>query len=195
MRICSVAGCGHKRVGRGLCEKHYRRALRSGTLPPLVKKVAPTVKFLMAAAHFSDPDQCLDWPFALRQRGGRDEYGVIWVSGRNHCVTRVLVGAILGRELLPSEIVLHSCHRPPCVNPHHLRIGTNKENTQDAVDAGRIAHGVRHGCARLTEAQVIEIRAAYAAGGVTQKALAKRFGVTDGAISHIVHRRQWRHLP
>lgn len=33
--------------------------------------------------------------------------------------------------------VLHSCDRPPCCNPSHLRLGTNAENVKDSVLKGR----------------------------------------------------------
>lgn len=33
--------------------------------------------------------------------------------------------------------VLHSCDRPSCCNPSHLRIGTNAENVKESVDKGR----------------------------------------------------------
>lgn len=45
-------------------------------------------------------------------------------------------------ELFKGEIpngmyVLHSCDTPPCVNPEHLRIGTNADNNRDRVEHGR----------------------------------------------------------
>lgn len=33
--------------------------------------------------------------------------------------------------------VLHSCDNPLCVNPGHLRLGTQPENIQDQIDRGR----------------------------------------------------------
>jgi hypothetical protein len=36
-------------------------------------------------------------------------------------------------------IVRHQCHNPPCVNPAHLLIGTNQDNSDDMTRALRSA--------------------------------------------------------
>lgn len=46
--------------------------------------------------------------------------------------------------------------------------------------------GEESGMSKLSAAQVAEIRALYAAGGITQAAIARRFGVSQGNISWIV---------
>lgn len=46
--------------------------------------------------------------------------------------------------------------------------------------------GERHYNAKLSNAQVEDIRQLYAAGGITQAALAQRFGVTQVAVSRYV---------
>lgn len=48
--------------------------------------------------------------------------------------------------------------------------------------------------ARLTTAQVQEIRQCYAAGGVTHRALSQRFGVGETQIRRVVKRQQWSHV-
>jgi hypothetical protein len=41
---------------------------------------------------------------------------------------------------IPTDLfVLHSCDNPKCCNPEHLRLGTLKENSLDAVARGRIS--------------------------------------------------------
>lgn len=48
--------------------------------------------------------------------------------------------------------------------------------------------------ARLKNEDVVNIRAAYAAG-VSPTKLARRYRVVKGTIGHIVARRSWKHLP
>jgi len=71
------------------------------------------------------------------------------------------------------------------------------ESTKDN-NARRKIHmtsaGDRNGRSKLNPAAVKEIRDRYAAGGETYTKLASEFGVSFGAIGHIVSRRQWNHV-
>jgi len=81
------------------------------------------------------------------------------------------------------------------VNPEHLFVGTQKDNVHDSMKKGRrhSKAGVGHHLAKLTDEQVLEIRAA-AKAGESRKTLAERFGVRQGAISKIVTRVRWVHI-
>ncbi len=92
-------------------------------------------------------------------------------------------------------LVLHRCDNGFCVNPKHLFLGTNKDNTQDMLSKSREARGIDHGLHKLVEEEVIEIRQLYKTGLFTQRELAKDFNVSQLQISNIVTRKHWVHLP
>lgn len=76
----------------------------------------------------------------------------------------------------------------------NLRWGSPAEQDADRVRHGTMPRGETHGNAKLTEAQVLEIRHLYAEGGWTHQRLGKRFDVSGGLIPYIVHRKTWRHI-
>jgi len=85
----------------------------------------------------------------------------------------------------------------------NLRWATPKENVKNAIDRNggkswmcghKRTQGERCGSAKLTDEKVREIRRAYAADGVTQQALADRYGVSQITISDVVRRKKWRHV-
>lgn len=96
----------------------------------------------------------------------------------------------------PTYGALHSCDNPRCVNPKHLRWGTQAENIADAVARGRAprAQGERQWNSKLTEEQVREIRFTYELGGITQRDLAQMYGIRQAQVSAIVSRRSWKHV-
>lgn len=42
-----------------------------------------------------------------------------------------------GRRLTTRQVVLHLCNNPSCVNPAHLKGGTQRENVRQCVAEGR----------------------------------------------------------
>jgi hypothetical protein len=93
-----------------------------------------------------------------------------------------------GEDVPRSISVCHTCDNPLCVNPAHLFLGTQVDNNNDRIAKGRNSRmpGQSNPAAKLTPAQVVEIRNRYAAGGVTQWGLADEYGVKQAQISRIV---------
>ena len=79
--------------------------------------------------------------------------------------------------------VLHACDRPQCVNPAHLRMGTQQENIQEAGDRGRIS-GTNNGNAKFTNEQIQEIIALRKRGNFYDT-IAQRFNCNRRTIEKI----------
>lgn len=79
--------------------------------------------------------------------------------------------------------------------PENLELGTTADNAADGVRNGVHNHkGTHNPRAKLTEADVLAIRAASASGEKHYR-IAGRYGVTDVTVSYIVSRKTWAHLP
>lgn len=78
--------------------------------------------------------------------------------------------------------------------PCNLKWKTSTENHADKIRHGTAQRGERHGLARLTDDAVRDIRASYAAGGVTLLELGERYGVSKSTVFGIVDRQTWTHV-
>jgi hypothetical protein len=106
------------------------------------------------------------WEWAGRRH--RQGYGAFWIGCKIFLAHRVAYE--LEGGAVPSGLcVCHRCDNPPCVNPAHLFLGTQRENVADMVSKGR-------GNVRLSAADIEEIKRLQAAG-MYQRDIAARFGV------------------
>ena len=87
-------------------------------------------------------------------------------------------------------VVMHLCDNPSCINIDHLRLGTHQDNMNDRNNKSRQAFGVDVGLSKLTEADVLAIRAS----SLMQKDLAEDYGVHRSTIYHIKRGLTWKHL-
>jgi len=86
--------------------------------------------------------------------------------------------------------VLHKCDVRGCINPSHLWVGTNAENTADRQSKGRTACGVNSGKSKLKEVDVIKILQS----DDDLDELAAEHGTTKQNIYSIKTGRTWKHL-
>lgn len=147
---------------------------------------------------------CWQWLASCAQHG----YGQFALhADANEKAAHVAWYLATGHWPTADECVLHTCDNRACVrndepgvyvvNGHelprfgHLALGTIADNNADMRAKGRDnrtarVRGEQHGRAKLTDAQVAEVRQLYAAGGVSQRELARRFGVSQAGISILV---------
>lgn len=126
-------------------------------------------------------DECWEW------KGATDSgYGVFSLDLR---VTRATHVALMldGRRVQDGGQALHSCDNPPCVNPRHLRPGTNAENVADMVSKGRQGR-------KLTLELARSIRDIRSRNGTPYYKIAAQFGVSKKLVMLIVSNEIWREL-
>jgi hypothetical protein len=95
--------------------------------------------------------------------------------------------ALVHGQITPAQLVLHACNVPACVNPAHLRIGTDADNVWDKQLADR--SGIK-----LNIAKAREIKSLLAAN-VLQSEIADSYGVTPAIVSAIKRGLIWKHVP
>lgn len=134
---------------------------------------------------------CWLWNGSLTPSG----YGQFSYKGRPIHASRAAFQIVHGVSLGPKDFVCHKCDNPRCVRPDHLFLGSPKDNVKDMVAKKRNRctpkYGENHHQAKLSLVQVTEIRDLYATGGVTQRQLAKKFGVTQGIVGRIIRHENW----
>ena len=134
------------------------------------------------------------WSFAGEPRSKKAGYLAFQLStNRTELAHRYMWMLANKRRVPKGKVVRHTCDNPKCVNPHHLVLGTYKDNTQDAVSRDRMARGERNSQAKLTADQAREIRCRWKAG-VRQVDLAKEFGISQAAVSLVCTRKNWRRV-
>jgi hypothetical protein len=91
----------------------------------------------------------------------------------------------------PGELfVLHQCDNPRCCNPDHLRLGTPADNSADMVSKGRQKRGSALPQAKLTDADVRQIRDCVSSGK-SQAQAAREYGVCHAHVHRIVTGKAW----
>ena len=180
---------------------------------PLSPMSAKDIQRFWSRATILGPDDC--WLWKRSTYGGG--YGHFWYGKKAWSSNRVAY--FISRGVDPGPLlVLHSCDVRRCVNPAHLSLGDDMENVAQMFARGRannpsgdassarlhpeaLRRGASHPKAKLTDAEVLMIRALYSPGKKGNKleangsrGLAVKFSVEHQTILAIVNRKTWKHI-
>lgn len=175
-------------------------ACKSCTYTPKEKTNKPKIKYQKKQPRFSSllekyeyyvvkQDGCWRWTGPKNQQG----YGILSLKHIVISSHRFSYEHYIG-PIPEGKLIRHSCDNPECSNPEHLSTGDHKENAQDMLDRSRCNVGSRAYNAKLTEEDVINIRAEYKRGEVGYITLGKKYGVSDITIRDIILRKYWKHI-
>lgn len=163
---------------------------------------------------------CLLWTRALSN--GKDGYPVISYNRKKVYLHRWLVEQKIGRPLRTGkqrEVARHAvCGTSICLNINHLEVGTDWDNAQDTKRMGRTAcgeklsalqrgdkhwtnhlgtsplpRGSKHHCAKITEADVLQIRSDVK-NGIKVSKLALKYKLDKSTIYDIINKNIWKHI-
>ena len=146
---------------------------------------------LLANVRKNEVCGCWNWLGNCQFEGG---YGRLKFRNVRTLAHRVSWTVFKG-EIPVGMFVLHRCDNPRCINPGHLFLGTLEDNNQDMCLKGRDrkARGEKASKAKLTTAQVREMRRLYLEG-VRIYQLAPIFGINRSSVGAIVRGKNWVHV-
>ncbi len=140
---------------------------------------------------------CILWTGGVNNNG----YGGIGEGGKSR--KQLLVHRVAYRfSFGPIPDGLEVCHNcpggdnPRCVNPAHLWLGTHAENMADRVAKGTSFKGEANHLAKLSNADVLQIRSRRAneKPRPTYRQMSEEYGVAESLICRIVKGQIWKHL-
>ena len=141
-------------------------------------------------AHVRVEGECWLWTGYAPKTGSRAGYGEFdFKSGKRMLAHRASYLLLKGQDP-GAKCVCHSCDNPGCINPDHLWLGTRSANMADRQAKERQARGESHSSAKLTEKDVLAIRA----DPRTNREVALAYGVQENTVSSIRLRKLWGHV-
>lgn len=145
----------------------------------------PVIDRLLEKAIRNPDSGCWEWTAHRFENG----YGAIIIEKKVRKAHRVSYELHCG-PIPDGARILHKCDNPSCINPDHLRIGTQTENVEDMIAKGRKALGERTGVSKLTEQDVIAIRRSTE----PSRKIATTYGVGKTTINSIRAGKYWKHI-
>lgn len=186
---CTHSKCKELHYARGYCKSHYRKMLARGKLKG--NPSGPVDERFWSKVDVRDNGECWPWSGYRNKEG----YGTFYFDNTMRKAHRV--SYILKHGSIPDgKLIMHTCDNPSCVNPAHLRPGTNKENAQDRASKGRgfDNRGEHSHRTKLKDRHIPTIRRLLKDTGLKQKEIGKLYGISANAVGFINQGSSWKHV-
>ena len=174
-------------IARGLTYKHLG-------LPKIVSQQKSEICRHMSIEdrlnkfHIKNHRGCWNWTGKKDRMG----YGRCSFEGKKQFTHRISHKVFKGP--VPDDLcVLHSCDNPACINPDHLRVGTQEDNAGDMLSRNRASVGERHTASKLNNESVMKI-VKLRNDGMTIADIARNFDVASTTVSSVLRGHTWSHL-
>lgn len=127
-------------------------------------------------------NKCWDW-MGCKNNGN---YGLIWWGERSYKAHRI--SYIIFNDIIPyNKVIRHKCDNNSCINPKHLVIGTQSDNSIDMVKRNPRSNIYLNEEAVKVIKWMLKYNNYY---GLTKK-LAKLYNVNQATISMIKNNKRW----
>lgn len=181
--ICIIEGCNNPHEAKGLCRAHYLRLRRHGNPSKGMPFRGANLEWLQSIRNTRSPD-CIIMAGSTEGR-----YLRVTFEGRRWGAHHLICVWTHGEPPTPQHEAAHSCGRPSCCNPGHLRWASPAENSADRLLHGTDARGEKSATAKLTAEQVRAIRRLK--GRVSQADLAALTGCYFNHVGKIQRGEIW----
>lgn len=138
-------------------------------------------------------NSCWNWTAAKGAKG----YGRFKLNGKlvsPHAISY----QIHNDDYDSTKDVCHKCDNPSCINPEHLFLGTRTQNVLDSIQKGRWngnpTKGADHPSSKLTDKDVMLIKAILKYSDLNVVQIAKMFSVSLTTIKNIRSKKRWSHI-
>ena len=154
--------------------------------------MAKAVPWFWGKVRKGKSNECWEWTASKDSDGYGNGFASTGIAVKAHRLSWVIHNGPFTNNLL----VLHKCDNPPCVNPKHLFLGTQRDNVYDCMNKMRRAHlfGETHGRSKLTAKEVEMIKHLHLKRNVPKKIISEWFGVTNTSICYIFNGKNWKHV-
>lgn len=120
-------------------------------------------------------------------------YGRVNIGGKERRAHRAMWELVNGKDIPAGMVIAHKCDNPCCVNPEHLQLATQKWNSLDCANKGRLHVGVSKNSAKLDDQKIVEIFS-LRKSGMTQREIGEVYGVHHTTILDVLLSKSWRHV-